>query len=163
MTIYLRKSGVVRVSCTVVAMQCRCCCRCCPDASKDQPWWSSTAMSNNSACLKCGKCPGFSPQYYLKHKCMHCYCGVVHHRGIPQLTVPASQYKSTANGSSRHLTVSPDADDPLTPGAEVDPKKLANAGVPSSPFVWTRHTRRSRSQVRRCTGIMLLYCCASPG
>ncbi len=110
-------------------------------------------MSNNSACLKCGKCPVFSPQYYLKHKCMHCYCGVVHHRGIPQ-TGPLP-VKQTQHGSIRNLPISPEADDPLSgglggavPGVD-DPKVLANAGVPSSPFVWTRHTRRSSSQVRR--------------
>jgi hypothetical protein len=108
---------------------------------------------SNSACLKCGKCPVFSPQYYLKHKCMHCYCGVVHHRGIPQDIMPATAGRP---GSSRHLaTASPDPSDDVmaladAPSLEADGKNSkANIGVPVAPFVWTRHTRRSRSQVRR--------------
>ena len=106
-----------------------------------------------SACLKCGKCPVFSPQYYLKHKCTHCYCGVVHHRGIPS-TVGAGS-PSGARGAVPSLTRGRSSLTPSMSEEDVGPagdkpsedKKLM-AGVAAAPFVWTRHTRRSRSQVR---------------
>jgi hypothetical protein len=96
----------------------------------------------------------FSPQYYLKHKCMHCYCGVVHHRGIPSTAgvggAPGAQ-RPVRPTLSRDASMTPAEMEEAQPAADAaggaDKKKTAG-GVAAAPFVWTRHTRRSRSQVR---------------
>jgi hypothetical protein len=99
------------------------------------------------ACLKCGKCPLFSPQFYQKHKCMHCYCGVVHHRGVTPASprAAAAAHHADAEGGTAAAAVPPSVD------AAAVSRSLG--GVPVVPFVWTRHMKRSQSQVRGCAAI----------
>ena len=90
-----------------------------------------------AACLKCDACPSFSPQFYRKHKCVNCYCGLVHHRAVP-----LGSGQPGAGG-----LYGPDAASAMAvvlPAAAAASRSL---GIPHAPFIWTRRTPRSRNQV----------------
>lgn len=79
-----------------------------------------------SSCLKCGRCPGYSSQFYAKHKCVNCPCGLRHHRTFHRVGV----YRLGAGVGEGSGSVAP------------------SGGVSASPFVWARHRHRTRANVR---------------